>query len=507
MSHRLPSSPILRLLRGAGIIGVLAVIAPACTPAAPQQKRVVAAEAPRAGSTTGVDRSVIPKGGPQPELRAPRMERVVLDNGLTVLVVQKRELPLVDIRVVVRAGSAADPRKNLGLAGFTGDLLKYGSVRRSAAQVADEVETLGSHISVSVAEESTIVGATVMTSSFPLVFEIVAELLLQPAFAAAELERVRKQRLGYVAQAQKDPGGMASRAFLKTVYGDHPYGHTALGTGKGIRAVKRPLLVDFYRRYFRANNAAVILVGDVDIAEAVATVKKRLGSWSGGGEQTRVVEPPQTSGGVVLVHKAGAPQSQLRVGHVGVRRAHPDYFAIVMCNAILGGLFNSRINMNLREDKAYTYGAHSGFSFRRGRGPFAVRTGVHAEVTDKAIIEILKETEKLRQDGVTAEELQHAKNSYSLSLPGYFQSIGTIGSMAANIFLYDLPLTYYQDLPQALARVTVADVQRVARAHLLPQRMAIVVVGDESVVGAGLRALKRGKVERRDGDGRVLPVR
>ncbi len=456
---------------------------------------------------TSLDRTVVPAPGPVPVLHAPQITAHVLENGLKVLLVQKRDLPLLSARVVIRSGSAADPEQSSGLAGFMAELLKYGTATMSAVQVADEVETLGSHIGVGVDKESITLSATALSTNFPAIFDVMADLLLKPAFAPEEVERVRRQRLGALAQVREDPRGMARRAYLRSIYGAHPYGHTVLGSADGLKMITRDQILSFYTQHIRPDNAAVILVGDIDMTTALDAVKDRFSGWTGSGESFVVPEPKQAKTGIVLVNKAGAPQSQLRLGHLGVKRDDPDYFAIVMCNAILGGLFNSRINMNLREDKGYTYGARSSFSFMRGRGPFTVNTGVRTDATGPAIVEVLKEIALLREKGVTPEELDLAKNSYSLSLPGYFQSIGTIGSMAANIFLYDLPLSYYQDLPAALAKVSVEDVKRVANAHLHPDQLAIVVVGDEEAIEKSLMALGRGPIQRRDADGKVLKVK
>ena len=239
--------------------------------------------------------------------------------------------------------------------------------------------------------------------------------------------------------------------------------------------------------------------------DAKAAIESTFGQWkSKNGILAPPKEPSPNSTGIFLVDKPGAAQSQLRIGHLGVARNHPDYFSIVLCNAILGGLFNSRINMNLREDKGYTYGARSYFGFNRGVGSFGVYTGVKSDVTTAAIVEVLKEITTIRTVDVGAEELTNAKNRYSLSLPGYFQTVGGIASMFSNIFTYDLPMTYYQDLPTNLRKVTVADVRRVAETYLQPEKMAIVIVGDKTTVAPTLKALDRGEVQMRDAKGDAL---
>jgi zinc protease len=235
-------------------------------------------------------------------------------------------------------------------------------------------------------------------------------------------------------------------------------------------------------------------------------VEARLGGWKGTPGQTPApADPKAQPAEVTLVHRADAPQSQLRIGHLGVARNNPDYFPLILCNAVLGGMFNSRINMMLREQKGYTYDARSQFGFARAPGDFVVSTGVRTDVTAPAIQDVLAEIERMRKTDVTAEELQHAKNSYSLSLPGMFQNASRVASMMGGLFVYDLPLDYYQTLPQNLSGVSVADVRRVADAHLKPEQLSIVVVGDESKVGPSLSQLGRGPVVKRTVTGAKAP--
>jgi zinc protease len=445
-----------------------------------------------------------PAPGPTPELVAPVPTKTVLDNGLTVLTYQKKGLPLVYVEVAVKAGSAADPEALPGLAGFTADMLKQGTKTRSASQIAEEVETLGSGIGVEVDEDSTSVSFSALAQNFAPVFDVAADVLLNPAFANEEVERSRKRRLGSLAEVRDDPHSAVWRVFKRTIFGDTPYGHTVIGEEKAIAKISAKDLRGFYDKVYAPANAAIVVVGDVSDADAVAEVKKRLGGWKpakGAAPTTPPKAPEPNDAALVLVNKRDAPQSQLNIGHLGVPRDHPDYFSLVLCNAILGGQFNSRINMNLREDKGYTYGARSQFEFWRGAGPFVVSTAVRTDVTAPAIQEVLKEIDHMRASDVTPEELSNAKSRYSLSLPGYFQTVGAIGSMFSGLYLFNLPLDYYQRLPENIAKVTVADVRRVAEQHLKPQALSIVVVGDKQKVISALGDLQRGAVELRDADG------
>ena len=460
---------------------------------------------PGPGSPAEAFRAAPPAPGPSPELVAPVPERQVLESGLTVLSASKHELPLVHLSIVVRSGSAADPREQPGVAGFLADVLKAGTTTRTADAIAQEIETLGATLHVEADEDALILEVTALTPNFPAVFDVVSDVLLNPAFAPEEVERVRRQRLADLAEQLDDPSQIAGRVFRKTLFGEHPYGHDVLGTEASLEAIDRAALRSFYESHFHPANAAVILVGDVTGERAVELVSARLGGWRRQGTITPPPAPPaDPSPAVVLVDRKNAPQSQLRIGHLGIERSNPDYYPLVMLNAILGGQFNSRINMNLREDKGFTYGARSVFDAKRGRGSFMVYTSVRTDSTGQAIREVLGEIRKMRSDAVTEEELTGAKARYSLSLPGYFQSVDGVGAMVSNIYVHDLPLDYYQQLPDAISAVSVGDVRRVAEKYLHPTALSIVVVGDKAAVESGLQALERGAVRQLDPSGRPI---
>lgn len=446
-------------------------------------------------------RSGPPDPGPAPELKAPVPARKVFDNGLTVFTVQRGTLPLVSLQVVIRSGSAADPSDLPGVAGFLGDVLKAGTTSRSAARIAEEIETLGSSLDVSVAEDAITITCTTLSENFGAVFDVVADLVMNPAFSPSEIERVRRQRLADLAEERDDPARTANRVFRRAVFHDHPYGHTPLGTEAAVARIDADALEAFYRASFVPQNTAVVVVGGLDPEVALLEVEARLDPWQREAvELPPLPEPDELPAGITLVDKRNSAQSELRVGHLGVKRAHPDYFPTIMLNAVLGGMFNSRINMNLREDKAYTYGARSTFAFLRAGGYFGVFTAVRTDATGPALTEILKEIDRMIDTGVSDEELRGAKNRYSLSLPGYFQTVEGIGAMVSNIYLYDLPLDYYQQMPPAIEAVTRADILRVAKDRLHPRELSITVVGDEMQITTGLGELQRGAIRRVSAD-------
>jgi zinc protease len=451
-------------------------------------------------------RTQVPMTGPQPALHAPVPIKKVLHNELSVLAVPKPGLPLCSVSVIIKSGSAQDPGHLPGLAGFTAEMLKMGTQRRSAQALAREVESLGTSIEISADDDAIVLTTTALKENIGKVMEVLADQLLHPKFAREEVSRVRHMRLAALSQEHNDPHRSVGQVFGKVVYGDHPYAHTQLGSAAALKKIGAPHLEGYYAQHFRPANAAVIVVGDVTVDEAQHLVDLHLGAWHAAvdapsGVQARPVTPVEQPSEVTLVSRPGAPQSQLMIGELSVARDTPDYFALTLCNAILGGMFNSRINMNLREDKGYTYGAHSMFDLHRERGTFVVATGVTTNVTAPAIKEIFMEIDKIRSADVEAEELHNAKNRYTLSLPGYFQTVDAVAYMVASLYLYDLPLDYYQRLPEQLERVSVADVRRVAQQYLHPDKLSVVVVGDPRQVEKGLLELQRGPVHLRNAQG------
>ena len=485
------------------LLGGLACSHPSSPPeAAPAANAPAPTADADAAAVDDAFRAAAPPSQPTPPLRAPVPRRTLLSNGLTVLTVHKPGLPIVHASLVIRSGSAADPADQEGLAGFTADMLEMGTQSLSAAQLAERVEGYGTSINIEVDEDTTSLSTTALAEHFPGVFAILAEMAQQPAFAVAEVERVRKSRSATLAQSQDSPQYAASAAFRRVVFGSHPYAHLPLGSSRTVAKIQRSQLQSFYKSHYRPANSALILVGDLDDAAALTAAQAAFGAWQGPRAQRPNPPPPRARAAEVsLVARPDAPQSQLVLGHLGVAREDPDYYALVLCNAILGGVFNSRINMNLREAHGYTYGTYSHFDFMRQRGAFWVAGGIRTDATEAAVREILKEIGTLREVAVTDAELQSFKSRYTISLPSAFQTVSRIADMVARIDLFDLPLDYYQHLPELIEAVTPADVLRVAQTHLRPPELNVVVVGDPAQVGPGLTHLGRGPLHRRSATG------
>jgi zinc protease len=450
-------------------------------------------------------RKQVPQAGAASRLTLPVPKSFKLANGLTVLLSEQHNLPVVAANLVVLSGSEANPADKPGLASFTADMLDEGTAKRSTLQIAEDVAAIGATLGTGSSSDASSVSVRTLKKNVDAALELVADVALQPAFAAKELDRVRNTRLTQVLQQRDNPNVLASKVFNSEVYGaSHPYGYTELGTEESIKAITREDMTRFWQAGYVPENAALVVAGALTESELRALAEKHFGKWAGkAGTVTRPEVRASAARRVLLVDKPGAPQTALRIGMVGVPRASPDYVPIQVMNTGLGGLFSSRINMNLRERNGYTYGAGSVFQFRRGPGPFFTATSVRTDVTAPAVREIFNEFERMRATDVSAEELKIAKDSFARSLPGLFETTAQAAASIGQIFIYNLPLDYYSTLPGKIDAVTIADVRRVAGKYLLPESMVIVAVGDRSKIEPELLKLNLGKVEARGSDGKA----
>jgi len=331
--------------------------------------------------------------------------------------------------------------------------------------------------------------------------DLLTDVVLRPTFADSEVARQRELRRAQIVQLADNPVAMAGIAFPAIVYGRaHPYGRPLNGTEASTAALSRDRVAEFYRAAYRPNAARLLVVGDVTLVEVRRLLAARLGAWEQGPvpavpEATPPVPAART---VYLVDKPGAAQSVIRIGHVGVARTTPDYFALQVLNTILGGAFTSRLNQNLRETHGYTYGAFSQFSAGRMAGPFVASASVVTAKTDSSLLEFLKELRRIRDEPVPDAELAKAKAYITLGLPGDFETTAGAASKFRELLVYDLPLDYFDHYVARINAVTAADVQRVARQYIDPDHFDIVVVGDKSQIEAGIKALNEGPIVYRD---------
>ncbi len=453
-------------------------------------------------SAQAVDRGKPPELAPPPALKLPAVQTTLLPNGLTLAVVEMHKVPVVDVQLLIDAGAARDPSVAPGLATFTATMLQQGAGARSALDVADEAAFLGAQLGTAAGFDGASASIHVPKRRLEAALDLLADVVLRPAFADSEIARQRELRAAQLVQQRDEPVSVANIAFPAIVYGrEHPYGHPLNGTDSATARLARESVAEFYRTYYRPNGARILVVGDVTLAQARRLIAARFGGWERGDVPafpSPAAVPPTAARTVYLIDKPGAAQSVVRIGHLGPVRTTPDWFALEVLNTILGGAFTSRLNQNLRETRGYTYGAFSQFVPRRLNGAFVALASVVTAKTDSSLIEFLKELRRIRDETVAPAELAKAKAYLTLGLPGDFETTGGAAARFRELLSLGLPLDYYDRYVDRINAVTAADVQRVARQYIDPDRFDIVVVGDKTKIEAGIKALNEGPIVYRD---------
>jgi zinc protease len=435
--------------------------------------------------------------GSAPEPRLPAIERKRLDNGLGLVMLSSARIPLIVLELVIAAGSERDGAGRAGLADLTVHLLPEGTRELGMLEIADRLAGMGARLTVGAGYDEARIRISTLRSNLGPALDLLADLVLRPAFPPTEVERLRGERLVDLVRSADDPGTVARRAFAAELFGgDHPYGAPIEGTVPSVRALPRKGFPEFFERAYTSAGATLVAVGDFEPQVLGTAVERAFGGWEARPIEPIDVSPPDWPGrGVVLVERPGSAQSALRVGHVGVAFSHPDAVALRILNHLLGGAFPSRINLNLRERRGWTYGVRSAFDLRKGPGPFVIGTSVANDVTRAAIEEIRAEIARAALGPIEEAERSLAVNGLVLGLPLLFQTPGQIADRVREIVVHDLPDDWWNDLLARYRSVTVDDLERVARAHLDPGALLAVVVGDPAAVADDLAAL--GPLERR----------
>lgn len=443
------------------------------------------------------DRSVPPEVGPPPGITLPDQVRFTLDNGLRVVLVERHQVPVVAVRLLMPGGGGAVEPHQAGLAILTADMLDEGTTTRSAMEIAEGVEGLGASLRSSAGWDVSTVSLRVVKPRVKGAFEILSDVLMNPSFPEEEMERVRREQLDRILQSMDEPSALANNAFANVLFGEeHVYGQPLGGTRTSVEALTREAVTTFYRDRYLANNSIMIIVGDIDEGETRELLDGTLAAWQTGSLRSLVRPrmPDVPSGTIFVVDKPGAAQSEIRVGRIGVDRGTDDYFGLTVLNTVLGGSFTSRLNMRLREEKGYTYGAGSFFDMRRWEGPFVARSGVQSEVTDSAVVEFMREIRRIGEEEIPEDELTRGRNYLALSLPQQFESVSDIASRISELLLYGLPDDFYDTYVDRVVETDAAGIRALAERHLDPEEMVIVVAGDRATIEEPLRRLGIGEV-------------
>jgi predicted Zn-dependent peptidase len=445
------------------------------------------------------DRTTPPKPGPPPALKLPPIQKQTLSNGLAVWIVEQHEVPLAQVNLIVRAGGAADPVGKFGVASMTANMLDEGAGDKSALELADAIEFLGAQLGTTSSFDYSAVRMSTPVARLAAALPLMADVALNPTFPAAELERLRKERLTRLLQARDDPAAIIEIAFPRLVFGDkHRYGTAAAGGAAEVKAMTLDDLKAFHRTYYRPELSTLLVVGDVTPAAAVPLLERAFGSWKGAGPAPTVAAiptaPQLTRRQIYIIDKPGAAQSQIRIGWVGVPRSTPDYPTVQVLNTILGGSFTSRLNTNLRETHGYAYGAFSGFEERISPGAFSARAGVQTEKSAAALEEFFNELTGILNP-IPGDELERAKNYVALGFPAEFESTGDLAQKMEEQVVHSLPDEYFPSYIRSVVQVTGPGVEKAAARYIQPDKFAVVIVGDRKAIESGVRALKLAPIE------------
>ena len=461
-------------------------------------------------SAQKLDRDKPPTVGKSIPLRVPTWTKTKLANGADLIVVEKHDLPLVAVSIdFVGGASNYEPADKLGVASFAAQMLSEGTATKTADQLSDAQQMLGTSIQARVSGESGLIAFTSLKDKFEPSMALLSDMLLHSTFPDSSLERNRARTLVGLTQAKDQPNAIAANVFSKVAYGDdHPYGRVV--SERTVKAITRDDVMSFAKSYFRPGRAIITVSGDIDPKTARAVVERTLAAWPAGGERPSfaypaVPAPKQRT--IYLVDKPKAAQSVFAFGEPGPPRNTPDYYAIEVMNRLLGGMFQSRLNHDIREVKGYSYGTSSGFAYGHGPGSFRAGGGIISAKSDSALIGFMTHFKGVQGDiPFTDDEVTVGKGSLIQSLPSRFSAVDRIAQSVSSIYTQDLPETFYADYAAKVNAVTKEDLTRVAKKYIDVDHMNLVIVGDRATIEGPLKATGIAPIQIVDVEGRPVLV-
>ncbi|HEX5888444.1 MAG TPA: pitrilysin family protein [Pyrinomonadaceae bacterium] len=440
------------------------------------------------------------------KVKLPRAEEAKLANGLQVVLLRSTKVPTFNMQMVVLSGGLSDPADYRGLASFTASLLREGTKGRASKDIAEQVDALGATLGAGsgFSAMTTNVNAGGLVENFDQTLELFSDVIRNPTFPQAEVDRYRNRTLSQLQLQRSFPQFLAQEQFNRAIYGtSHPASIVA-PPAESLKKLSTKDLVDFHAKYYRPNNAILAIVGDLTMKEIMPKLEKAFGTWEKGDVPATTIPaaPAQGEAKIYLIDRPGSVQTVLQLGTLGIERTSPDYFAVLLADRVLGGGPSGRLFLNLREDKGYTYGAYSGFGGSKFRGTWTSSSEVRTDVTEGAMKEFMYELNRMRDEKVGAEELENAKRAI---VGSFALSLEQPQALLQNIItqkLYNLPVDYWDTYPQKVDAITADDVQRVAKKYIDLGHLQVVAVGDAAKARDVLS--KYGKVEVFDAEGKPL---
>lgn len=454
-----------------------------------------------------VDRTIAPSPSAPRPYHFPHITRTTLANGLRILIAENHNAPLLSLRSLIRSGADHDTAQTAGLASITADMLDEGAGTRDAIRLAEDVGILGGALGTGADWDATYISLDVLSRNAEPASSIFGDVTARATLPEDGLERVRAERLNDILQQRNDPGAIAGKRFANLLYGTGAYGNSIVGNADSVARITLDDVRRFYAQHYIPNHSSVVISGDVDPQQAIDLITRTLEAWPRGVEPPRptVTPRPIEASRIYVVDRPQAVQSEIRVGHIGVPRSCEDYFSIAVMNSIFGGVFNSRINLNLRERHGYTYGARSQFAFRRQAGPFVIAAPVRNEVTRESVSEMLSELRRMRTGDIEDRELDDVKSYLMGVFPATVQTATDIAGRLIDMELYGLPEDYFDHYRENIAAVTKDEITRVANKYLDPDRVVVVIVGNASQIREPLGSLGF-PVHELDIDGNAVAV-
>jgi zinc protease len=460
-------------------------------------------------ASAGADRSKVPEAGAPPAARFPAFQRASLSNGLKVVVAERHAVPVVSLGLLVDAGFASDKLSVSGTAKLAGGLLDEGTKTRNALQISDTLAQLGANLNTASSVDTSVVSLSALKVNLDPSLDLFADVILNPSFPQENLDRLKKEQLAAIQQEGVEPFSLALRVLPRLIYGEkHPYGTPLTGSGSAMSVSKitREDAVRFHATWFKPNNATLLVVGDTTLAEIQPKLERLFASWKAGEVPKKTMGPalPRTSSAVYILDRPGALQSLILAGHAAPPRNNPREIAIEAMNTVLGGQFSSRMNLNLREDKHWSYGAGTFFFDARGDRPFLAYAPVQTDKTKESLVEVSKELRGIGGDRpVTADELSFIQKSRTLALAGRWETADAVAGSLQEILTYGLDDRYFETYAAKISALNLKDLKDAASV-IQPDKIVWVVVGDRAKIEAGVRELNLGPLQFLDADGNVL---
>ncbi len=451
-----------------------------------------------------IDRSIKPEEKGKIEFQLPEIKKTKLQNGLNVIFVEKNNLPIVQFNFVADSGSKKDPVGKSGLNYLLSLLIDEGAGKYSALQLDDEVESIGSILRCQTDQESLSVSMLTLKEHLEKSLELLSLIVKEPRLTQDDFEREKHKQLTKIIQLQDDPEYIANSVFRKILFENSPYKSSSIGSYKDVENITHQDVLENYKRNFSPGTSTLIVVGNIEFNTILKLIEKQFTDWKAERtieENQNVIKPKKRQ--FYIVHKNGSAQSEIRIGKISRGRTSDDFYARTLMNSILGGQFSSRINLNLREDKGFTYGAHSSYQYNKNGSAFIVSTGVESEHAGESVSEILKEIDGIRKF-ISKEELNFSKSYLIKRYPSMFETFSQVSSNLTLMTVYDLPLDYFNVYIDNIERTSLAEVEAAAKNDLLPEYISILVVGDKNIIKPQLERLTSQQIIELDMEGNII---